>query len=87
MPKLIYKFVSGFGSIRLQIHYIMKSVFCFFLNSKIAKLEKGRKSSHKDAHACRISAPRQGVSISDKAWERTVYYLLGVWRCLEFNNQ
>ena len=34
-----------------------------------------------DAHACRISTPRQGVSISDKAWEWTVYFVQGVWRC------
>ncbi|MDE6007380.1 MAG: hypothetical protein K2G67_07490, partial [Muribaculaceae bacterium] len=39
-------------------------------------------SSHQNAHACRISTPRQGVSIFGMAWEWTVYSMSGVWRCL-----
>ena len=35
----------------------------------------------KDVHACRISTPRQGASIFDKAWEWTVCRRQGVWRC------
>ena len=44
-------------------------------------------SSQENAHACRLSTPRQGVSISDEAWEWTVYSVLGVWRCLREDRQ
>lgn len=36
---------------------------------------EGEKQS-KNAHACRISTPRQGVSIYDSAWEWTVYFVV-----------
>lgn len=29
-----------------------------------------------------IHSPTRGISISDKAWEWTVYSIVGVWRCL-----
>ena len=44
----------------------------FSRKSPIFKTTK-EKAVNKSAHACRISTPRQGVSISDMAWEWTVY--------------
>ena len=55
-----------------------KKRFLLYPIYEIANFFTKRVKQSKNAHACRISTPRQGVSISDKAWEWTVYFF--VWR-------
>ena len=44
-----------------------------FQGNRQFSIREGSEQSS-NAHACRISTPRQGVSIFDKAWEWTVYF-------------
>ena len=76
-----YDFLANFAeSAEADIHFYKR----FLLNppKEIANFKVLRREQSENAHACRLSTPRQGVSISDKAWEWTVYLVLGVWRCL-----
>ena len=69
------------------VHYIFEKRFCFILDSKIAKKQRRRISSQKTLMLVVYPLPGKGLSISDMAWERTVYFFNGVWRCLESDIQ
>ncbi len=62
---------------------IYRSVSCFILFNEIANFQNIEgESSQRALMLVAYPLPTSGVSISDKAWEWTVYSMLGVWRCL-----
>lgn len=59
------------------MRYISKR-FVLYPFKEIAnfKNKEGEEQSE-NAPVCRVSTPREGESISDKAWEWTVYFFVG----------
>ncbi len=59
------------------------SVSCFILFKEIANFQNIEGGSSQEKRSClSYIHSRQGESICNKAWEWTVYSMLGVWRCL-----
>ena len=56
-------------------HIRFEERFCFILDSKIAKSLKTQDKQYSAAHACRVSAPRRGGTISDKEREGLFFAL------------
>lgn len=56
------------------MHTDISKRFLLYPFKEIANFKSEKERAVKNAHACRISTPRQGVSISGKAWEWTVYF-------------
>ena len=65
----------------LELTYYIKR-FCFILGLKIAKFVSLQDIAVETLMLVVYPLPDKGDSISDQAWERTVYRKYGVWRCL-----